>query len=325
MLAAVLSLPRAPDRGVAAEGALWQQVTDGLQGDTVVDLVLLGSPPLTVRSMVLLSQGAGLHRYNSETSGWDPVYADPDRPSAEVLVAARANDDVEGTTLYAGLRGLKRFARSEDSGRNWTSLPGPTEVDRLDRLAVSQGSGRVYVARSDRFAMWTANDKGLTWDRRDPPGPPVAEIPIDDLFAAPDDPYVYMVRGGRLYGTNDEPETWTEVLGPNPTPPVTSTLEVLYAAVGPRGRLHAAGRRGEQLVVMSSEDRGVTWNAEGWPDGADGAVGVLPTVIGAGESRPGVNALWLGLEDGRVFGSETGGSTWFLVASLPLAPSQVTA
>jgi photosystem II stability/assembly factor-like uncharacterized protein len=305
---------------LTAQGALWQQVMDGLYGDTVGDIVLMGAPPVTVRSMLLLSRGSSLHRANSDTGGWDAVYADPDRTQAEVLVAAPAPHDGEGGTVYAGLRGAKRFARSEDSGRNWTALTGPSEVDRLDRLASSQGSGRIYAARSNRYSMWTSNDRGVSWDPHKPPGPPVAELPMDDLFSAPDDPYVYLVRGGQLNKTNDDPGYWVLALGPNPEPPFTATLEVALAAVGPRGRLHAVGLRGEAYYVMSSEDRGVTWNAEGWPENAGDAE---PTALGAGESRPGVNAVWLGLEDGRVYGSESGGRTWSLVAELPLSPTRI--
>ena len=317
VVAAVLAIP---GPGAAAQEDLWQQSLDGLYGDVVVDLLLTGAPPVTIRSMLLLSHDSPLHRYNSDSGGWDAVYADPDRPRAEVLALALAGDDPQRKHVYAGIRGGTQFARSSDFGRSWVAGSGPADLDRLDRLASSTGSGQIYAARSDRVGLWTSTDHGVSWVSRTLPGAETSDARIDDLFASPDDPLVYLVRGGTLYKTSDDPTSWTVALRPDPTPPVTASLTVAYAAVGPRGRLHAAGERDGDHIVMTSEDRGVTWTGEGWPAGVEGDE---PTALAAGELRPGVNGVWLGLESGRVFVSEDGGRSWTLVGEIPIQPTRI--
>ena len=316
---AVAALPAGgPPATASAPGPLWQRVLDGLYGDQVVEVALTGNPPHSGRWMLLLPAERAVHRLRDDGHGWDPVYVDPDRPGAVVHALAVARDDVEGRRVYAGLQGRTRFARSDDAGRSWVARAGPAVLNRVDRLTTSEATGRVYAAQADRPTLYTSLSGGETWAEHPLPGPAAV---VKGLFTAPDDPVVYMVRGEVLYKTLDDPGQWTVALRPNPSPPMTAALAVDLAAVGPRGRLHAAGRLpGGGLAVLSSDDRGESWIAAGWPAQA---AGVAAAALGAGEVRPGLNGVWLALQDGRVFESEDLGVTWLQVARLPLGATRV--
>lgn len=316
---AALGLALGARAAAAGVDPLWQPVLDGLYGDVVVDLALTGRPPNTGRSMLLAPEGRGLFRARDDGEGWEAVLPDPDRPAAAVHALAVSRDDLQGHLVYAGMQGRTRLARSLDGGRTWVARPGPVGLDRVDRLTTSEATGRVYAGQSDRQTMYASLDDGETWTPHLLPGGGGGTI--DSLFSAPDDPVVYLVRGDLLYRTNDDPTGWMVVLRPDPSPPVTVSLAVDLAAVGPRGRLHAAGREpGGGWKVWSSDDRGENWVASGWPDEA---VGVEPTAIGAGEVRPGLGGVWLALEDGRVFESEDRGLSWRLVDTLPIRARQL--
>jgi photosystem II stability/assembly factor-like uncharacterized protein len=305
--------------GASAQGALWQPVIDGLYGDRVVTLVLVGRDSLQNRPLILLPQDHGLFRSPDGGETWAPVSADPNRPGAVVLAAARAHADDEGERLYAGLRFVPVFSMSEDGGQTWTPRAGPAGLSRMDRLTASR-SGRVYAGdRGTAATLWSSTNHGESWERHEL-GPEGITGRIDDLFAAPDDPVVYLISGQTLYRSNDDPSAWTAVLGPKTTPAVA----VSHAAIGPRGRLYAAGRRASDsaYTVMASPDRGDTWPIEGWPDDA---ADVAPRALAGGEPTEAVPVAWLALENGQIFQSEDVTTEWRRLRTLPVPPTSLVA
>lgn len=305
--------------GASAQGGPWQPVIDGLYGDRVVSLVLVGRESQQTRPLILLPQDHGLFRSPDDGLTWAPVMADPNRPGAVVLSATRAHADAEGERLYAGLRFVPVFSTSEDGGQTWTARAGPTGLSRMDRLAASK-SGRVYAGdRGTAATLWSSTNHGESWERHDL-GPQGITGRIEDLFAAPDDPVVYLISGQTLYRTNDDPAAWTAVLGPKTTPAVA----VSHAAIGPRGRLYAAGRRASDAAytVMASPDRGDTWPIEGWPDDA---ANVAPRALAGGEPTEAVPVVWLALENGQIFQSEDVTTEWRRLRTLPIPPTSLVA
>lgn len=316
LLALAASLPGRP-APAAAQAPTWQRVLDGLYGDRVRALVLTGAADQVGRPLLLLPEGGPLFR-STDGATWSPVVVDPGRPGAEPLTAVRAHDDDSGQRIYAGLRNRPLFAISEDGGATWASRDGPPGVSRLDRMAVSR-SGRIYAAEYSVAAIWTSTDRGQGWERQ-----ALADLGlsgrVDALFAATDDPVVYAIIDRALYRSTDDPASWTLVLGPATSP----ALEVSQAAIGPRGRLYAAGRDPalNQLTLRSSEDRGDHWPGGGWP--FTGA-GIEPRALAAGETAPDEPAVWLGLADGQVLQSGDGGDRWQLLRRLPLAVTLIAA
>ena len=305
LLAGVASLTGAPP-GARAQAARWQPVLDGLYGDDVVALAFVGEAGSFAHSLLLLPQGNGLYRYAPELGSWQPVAADPDRPTAVVRALAVAPGDPTGQLVYAGLEGRTLLARSDDAGFTWQALPGPSGPRRLNLLAVTK-SGQIYATEAGSTMVWTSADGGETWDSR--PGPP-GGVAIQDLFAAPDDPTVYALSDGRLFRVDAVPDGWVEVLGPTTAPALT----VATATAGPRGRLYAAGQAAGTWLLRVSEDRGSSWPGSGWPEG-----GMAPaSTLVAGEEGIGVPVAWLGLEDGQVLRATEAGATWERLGQLPL-------
>jgi len=301
---------------VSAQAGPWQRVMSGLYGDRVAGLAMVGRSDRNNRPLLLVSQDRGLHRSPAGGQDWEPVLADPNRPNAVVMAVATARDDEDGERIYAGLRGAPLFSISTDGGRSWTTRPGPSGPSRLDRLAVSRG-GRVYATDRSLAALWTSADQGETWERRDLVSLGIAGR-IEDLFSAPDDPVVYLIANQTLYRTQDDPASWKAVLGPGLEPAVA----VSHAAVGPRGRLFAVGRRAPDQVwfAYASPDRGDTWPTNGWPDTTAGAAA---RSVAAGETAGGTPRLWLALDNGQVFMSEDVVSDWRRLRTLPLTPTLV--
>lgn len=301
--AAMMRLPL----GASAQVSPWQPVLGGLYGDHVVRVVFVGETGSFARSLMFLPQGAGLYRYAPEMGEWQPVAADPERPAAVVRALVVAPSDTSGNLVYAGLEGRTLLARSDDAGFSFRALAGPSGARRLDLLAVTK-SGYIYATESGSTTVWTSTDGGESWESR--PGPPPG-LPIQALFAAPDDPTVYALSGDRLYRVDAAPGGWAEVLGPSTVPALT----VAVAAAGPRGRLYAAGRMGGVPLLRASEDRGSTWLGAGWPEGGVGG----PTALEAGEEGTGLPVAWLGLEGGQVLQVSEAGAAWEVLGQLPLA------
>ncbi len=303
---------------VLAQTGPWRPVLKGLYGDHVVTLVLTGEASQQHRPLVLLPQDQGLFRSIDDGQTWAPVLADPNRPAAVALAATRAYDDPTGERLYAGLRFAPTLSMSVDGGQTWAARAGPAGLTRLDRLAASK-SGRLYVGeRSTAATLWTSTDRGESWERHDL-GPTGITGRIDDLFAAPDDPVVYLISGQALYRSTDDPADWTVVLGPATDPAVA----VGQAAIGPRGRLYAAGKRAadSSYAVLASPDRGDTWPSAGWPADADAA----PRALAAGEPSEALPVVWLALDNGQVHRSDDAAASWRRLRTLPVPPTTLTA
>ena len=318
----LLWLSRPAQPGAEAQAVIpWQRTLDGLYGDRVVGLAFLGPGGQDGHPMLLLPEDRGLFRSRDDLSGWDARIISPTRPVDVVKAVARATNDATGKTIYAGLRGRPMFARSDDMGETWTSLNGPTGATapaRLDLLAVSANvSGTVYAAEAGSAAAqyWVSQDRGATWLARPSP---IANTPITAIFAAPDDPTMYLITGDTLFRSGEVQDTWTRVLGTN-TP--QGTMQVKVAAAGPRGRLHAAGPAGGGLnTVLTSNNRGDTWpSTGGWP----GDTTDSPRVISGGEVAEGVNGIWLGLSNGRVYQTVNNGSSWDNILTLPVRPTLI--
>jgi hypothetical protein len=296
---------------LAAQPSAWHRPLDGLWGDRVVGLVMVGQESQGTRSMLLLPRGAGLFRPRSDGSGWDPVTVYPGARRDLVLTIAPAINDTEQRTVFAGLgRPLPLFARSDDFGFSWTTFAGPTGPRRFDLLTACH-SGRIYAAEADsQETVWTSDDRGATWQ---PHQALPAGKPLKALLAAPDASVVYMIVGDTLYRSDDQPDSWNQVLGPG-----TTTVAMVYlAAAGKSGRVFAAAQTASGPAVLGSRDRGETWPNRGWPDQAPWSPRAM--AVGDHDSQ---SAVWLGLGDGGIRESIDGAVTWTNLARLAL-PARV--
>ncbi len=294
----------------------WRRVTDGLWGDSVFELLFIGNPTTGTRTHLMHSVGFGIYWAGISADDWVASPANPDRPSQTVRALALGRGDPEGMTAYAGLQSSPQFAKTVDGGRSWTTEPGPEGPSKIDLLETTT-SGRVYAAEASGFTLWTSTDQGHEWTTHTGVIGPLE--PVDDLFAEPADAVIYLQSEGRLFKSIDVPNAWTEVLGPIVTNPMTATMTVEMATAGPRGRLFAVGHLAGVRRLAASEDRGATWKAMTWPEGATGE----PKAIGSGEISFGEVGVWLGLDDGTVWRSANDGRTWSLVATLPTSVSTI--
>jgi photosystem II stability/assembly factor-like uncharacterized protein len=296
-----------------AQDGLWHPSTEGLYGDRVADLAFVGLPGISGYSMALLPRGRGLYRNAGTLLEWQSLAVAPERPRDAVLTVHRDWGQENGRRLYVGLRGRPLLARSEDRGDSWTSLAGPVGPGRFDLLTASTSiSGTVYAAEAGGRTLWISRTRGDSWQGV---AVPSASGGAEALFAAPDDPMVYLVANGTLYRTPDDPGQWIAVLGPSTTPAMTVRL----ADVGPRGRLYAVGEAGGRTTLLVSTNRGDTWPTGGWPAEPH----VLPRVMAAGEVSPGLNGVWLGFENGRIHESPDGGTTWDAIGEVPITPTHL--
>lgn len=301
---------RPPAAAQDAQGP-WRPVIEGLWGDNVKDLAFVGNPDLNFRGYVMVSADFGLSRSTDGAETWRRLRPNPARPQQIAHAVARDRAREDGQRVYAGLQNLPLMARSEDGGRTWSLLGGPDGPSRIDLLETSTG-GRVYAGTAGAPDLFSSTDLGETWQ-------PHAGIigpldPVNQLVAAPDEAVLYLRSAGRVYRSLDDPDDWTQVLGPS-TP--TTSLQTERLAAGPRGRLIAAGTQAGQDRVLVSEDRGATWRSTIWPGQGDAEL----TAVGVGEISFGVTGFWAGYDDGRVLRSINGGQTWTEELVLPLPPT----
>ena len=315
LAAAVLLTAGGTSSRVGAESP-WRRVTDGLWGDSVFEILFIGNPTTGTRTHLMHSVGFGIFWAGIDAEEWRASPANPDRPSQTVRALALGRGDPDGLTAYVGLQSTPHFARTEDGGQSWTTEPGPAGPSKID-IVETTTSGRVYAAEASGYTLWTSTDQGRNWTTHTGVIGPLE--PVDGLFAEPADPVIYLRSAGRLFKSIDMPDAWTEVLGPIITNPVTATMTVEMATAGPRGRLFAVGHLAGARRLAMSEDRGATWKAMAWPEGATGA----PTAIGSGEISFGEVGVWLGLGDGTVWRSANDGKEWTLVATLPTSVSTI--
>lgn len=317
ILAAAIALTAAGGSASRAGAASpWRQVTDGLWGDSVFDLLFIGNLDTGTRTHLMHSAGFGIFRAGISADEWVPSPANPERPSQTVRALALGRGDPDALTAYAGLQSVPRFARTEDGGQSWTTAPGPVGPSKIDLLE-STTTGRIYAAEASGFTLWTSVDQGESWTTHAGVIGPLE--PVDDLFAEPADAVIYLRSKGRLYKSIDAPAVWTEVLGPLVTNPMTATMTVEMATAGPRGRLFAVGHLAGARRLAASEDRGASWKAMTWPAGATGE----PTALGSGEISFGEVGVWLGLDDGTLWRSADDGRSWELVAELPTSVTTI--
>ncbi len=302
----------APAAGALASENRWQPVFEGLYGDTVVDVVFVGETARANRSMLLLSfargRGRGVYRLQPDGS-WSAVTIHPEgeRRRIKALVSDRA--DNTNQTVYAGLEGAPLLARSSDGGKEWTAVTGPTGPRRFDVVA-SCKTGRLYAAEQGTNQFHTTGDGGDTWASHEGPN---SVSTIDDIFTAPDGPDVYLVSGGILYRSSDDPDNWTVVLSSATDP----SARVEMAAVA-RGRiLYAIVEKDARITMVASDDGGATWPYGGWPAGVER----LPYAILAGDIDLTQTSVWIGIADGTIIQSSSGGTTWSEVGELPISPT----
>lgn len=312
------ALPWAIPRPAArAQADTWRPVLNGLYGDRVTALAWVGGTSQISRPLLILPLDQGLFRSTDGARTWAPVAVDPQRSPSVVLTVTRAGNDDTGRLFYAGLRNPPLLGVSDDGGATWSTRPGPAGASRFDRIAVAR-TGQLYAADRGLGVIWTSLDQGDTWATQT-----LADVGIagrvEDIFAAPDDPVVYLVAGGALYRSTAAPGAWQPVLGPSSTPAVT----VSHAAVGPRGRLYAVTRQVADAVegVMASEDRGDTWPFGGWPSPAPAAASAR--ALTAGEIGENLPAVWLAFESGEVYQSDDKGAGWTRLRTLPAPPTLV--
>ncbi len=307
----------APRPAARAQADTWRPVLDGLYGDRVAALALVGPASQVSRPLLILPADQGLFRSTDGARTWSPVAVDPQRSPSVVLTVARAGSDDAGRVLYAGLRNPPLLGVSDDGGATWSTRPGPAGASRFDRVAVAR-TGQILAADRSQGLVWTSADQGDTWSTQTLADAGIAGR-VDDIFAAPDDPVVYLVAGGALYRSTDVPGQWQAVLGPAGTPAAT----VSHAAVGPRGRLYAVARGAAADVerLFASEDRGDTWPFGGWPSPAPAAG--TARALTAGEVGENLPAVWLAFESGEVYQSDDKGAGWTRLRTLPAPPTLV--
>ena len=239
---------RSPDGGLSWESPTFQLYHIEGIASLAADTLLLG----------LWGTEGGVYRVSNHGDSWELAL-----PGLIRDIALSPDRNVAFASVFE--RGL---TRSDDSGRSWIDVSRGKQVDAVRAAA----GGRAFFAISDTIY---ASVDGVTWQRTDFPGLPVALGLTDTLFAADDD---------RVYRTIDEGITWSPILDlPN--------ARVLTNAVG------AILALGEYGAVWRSDDIGSTWAqlSDGFP--------IPPCLRG----RPAIldvdGHLWAGTDGGMLFRS----------------------
>jgi photosystem II stability/assembly factor-like uncharacterized protein len=180
----------------------------------------------------------------------------------------------EGSALPPAL-GL---IRSEDAGKNWTSV---SELGRADFHAIEPAGSDIVGALFQQSQVLVSSDEGKTWETR------AAPLPLVALEVDPNNPELWIASSERgIFASEDGGETWRQR---DPTP----NVRFAWADDGTLFRIDPGG------PVKVSTDGGNQWEDRGSTGGEPQAM----TVDEAGK-------LYVALIDGTLKVSDDGGQTF---------------
>jgi Sortilin, neurotensin receptor 3, len=252
-----------------------------------------GDPPiigsLTVNpadSTLFMATNTGLFRIPEGASKPERVVGQLETPDgsgevSEALVVRFVGPDTllgsghpaAGSTLPQAL-GL---IRSEDAGKNWTSV---SELGTADFHAIEPAGSEIVGALFQQAQVLVSGDEGKTWETR------AAPLPLVALEVNPTDSKLWIGSTERgIFISRDSGETWRQT---DPTP----NVRFAWADDGTLYRIDPGG------PVKVSTD------GERWED--RGSTGGEPQAMTVGED----GKLYVALIDGTLKVSEDGGETF---------------
>jgi photosystem II stability/assembly factor-like uncharacterized protein len=142
-------------------GGTWTDVSQGLPGSTVNDLVVSRMDT----SLVLAAAGGGVYE---SPGGWGPWNRlDGGWPQGDNVVTL-AVDPLDAATIYAGLT-FSGVYRSTDGGGNWVPINDGLEdhdgqVSVVNDLAVNRDSTQVLYAGTEEQGIFRSTNRGDSWE-----------------------------------------------------------------------------------------------------------------------------------------------------------------
>jgi hypothetical protein len=168
--------------------------------------------------------------------------------------------------------------RSEDAGKNWTSV---SELGTADFHALEPAGAEIVGALFQQPQVLLSTDEGKTWQTK------AAPLPLVALEVSPSDPKLWIGSTDRgIFLTRDAGQTWRQL---DPTP----NSRFAWAEDGTLYRIDPGG------PVKVSTDAGESWEDRGSTGGEPQAM----TVDADGK-------LYVALIDGTLKVSDDGGQTF---------------
>ncbi|HIQ06332.1 MAG TPA: hypothetical protein EYH31_11725 [Anaerolineae bacterium] len=248
------------------------------------------------RSLVWAGTSAGVFRSQDGGQQWEQSVIGLSTPLIGALAVAS-----DGTTLFAGgLNGT--LARSEDSGRTWTTLTQTPDSVQVSRIAISPtyDKDRTVLVATDGAGILRSGDAGQNWNLSNEGLTDRSVLDMVWAWEQSSSRVVFALSQSSVYRSDDAGRHWRQV----GSAPNGVTLQVL--AVGP---LSTA----ELTLFAGSESSGVFCST-------DGGANWKPISTGIGEV--GINCLWLsphfatdrtilaGASSGQIFRSGNAGEQW---------------
>ncbi|TGE26483.1 T9SS type A sorting domain-containing protein [Hymenobacter metallicola] len=256
------------------------------------------------------SVAGGLWKSTNATSA-TPIWISVDGFMANLAITSLAYDPTNPDIMYMGtgegfynadaVRGLGIW-KSTDHGATWNQLastapPASADFYRVQRLAVQQGTGYVFVAT--RTGLFRSKDKGATWQAvLQPAGIRMADVKISangTIFVG-----AGIFQTGGLYRSTDNGDTWTNLntlAGTGlPAPSVGYHRIELACAPSDANRVYAIFTSSTDILlnIYMSKDGGNTWATIRKPGGGDFTNGQGWYCLAIGVSPTSPNTLYVG-------------------------------
>ncbi|EWS54691.1 YCF48-related protein [Methylibium sp. T29] len=188
------------------------------------------------------------------------------------------------TALLASSLALAACVQAPDFGPVQAERAKP--VQRNDTFQAASNNGKVLVAGTASGAIVVSSDVGKSWARQELAGP----ASVIALAACPDGGFVGIDFYRKLWIGDAAGQQWKAV-------PLDKQVDPMAVTCDPKGRIWVAG---SHSTVLSSADRGATWNKQDFGEDA-----ILTTIQFVDEQRGYITG-----EFGTVLTTSDGGANW---------------